>query len=91
MQATVVDIRIYSTSLNSVLHHIFGLFWIMLEHSAMYLNVTPPYEDDTSFFPDFYTTRLVPHTSCCDSFSVKKYFIAFLIAVKACFRVKIVF
>lgn len=25
----------------------------------MYLNVTPPYEDDTSFFPDFYTTRLV--------------------------------
>ncbi|XP_056647099.1 nuclear receptor coactivator 3 isoform X3 [Diorhabda sublineata] len=30
----------------------------MLEHSAMYLNVTPPYEEDTSFFPDFYTTRL---------------------------------
>ncbi|CAG9768697.1 unnamed protein product [Ceutorhynchus assimilis] len=27
----------------------------MLEHSAMYLNVTPPYEDDSSFFPDFYT------------------------------------
>ncbi|CAH1280585.1 unnamed protein product [Diabrotica balteata] len=32
----------------------------MLEHSAMYLNVTPPYEEDTSFFPDFYTTRLGP-------------------------------
>ncbi|KAG5896380.1 hypothetical protein JTB14_009587 [Gonioctena quinquepunctata] len=32
----------------------------MLEHSAMYLNVTPPYEDDTSFFPDFYSTRLGP-------------------------------
>lgn len=31
----------------------------MLEHSAMYLNVTPPYEEDTSFFPDFYTTRWV--------------------------------
>lgn len=27
----------------------------MLEHSAMYLNVPPQYEDDTSFFPDFYT------------------------------------
>ncbi|KAL1513434.1 hypothetical protein ABEB36_002845 [Hypothenemus hampei] len=27
----------------------------MLEHSAMYLNVTPPYEEDASFFPDFYT------------------------------------
>ncbi|CAH1183759.1 unnamed protein product [Phaedon cochleariae] len=32
----------------------------MLEHSAMYLNVTPPYEEDTSFFPDFYSTRLGP-------------------------------
>ncbi|XP_018571152.1 nuclear receptor coactivator 1 isoform X2 [Anoplophora glabripennis] len=32
----------------------------MLEHSAMYLNVTPPYEEDASFFPDFYTTRLGP-------------------------------
>ncbi|XP_060517489.1 nuclear receptor coactivator 2-like isoform X3 [Cylas formicarius] len=31
----------------------------MLEHSAMYLNVTPPYEDEASFFPDFYT-RLGP-------------------------------
>ncbi|XP_008193624.1 nuclear receptor coactivator 2 isoform X3 [Tribolium castaneum] len=31
----------------------------MLEHSAMYLNVPPQYEDDTSFFPDFYT-RLGP-------------------------------
>lgn len=28
---------------------------IMLEHSAMYLNVTPPYEDDNTFLPDFYT------------------------------------
>ncbi|XP_050300353.1 nuclear receptor coactivator 3 isoform X3 [Anthonomus grandis grandis] len=28
----------------------------MLDHtSAMYLNVTPPYEDDASFFPDFYS------------------------------------
>ncbi|CAH0558274.1 unnamed protein product [Brassicogethes aeneus] len=31
----------------------------MLEHSAMYLNVTPPYEDDAAFLPDFYT-RLGP-------------------------------
>ncbi|XP_030765336.1 nuclear receptor coactivator 2 isoform X3 [Sitophilus oryzae] len=30
----------------------------MLEHSAMYLNVTPPYEDEAaSFFPDLYSTR----------------------------------
>lgn len=37
---------------------------MMLEHSAMYLNVTPPYEDETSFFPDFYTARWVYCVKC---------------------------